>query len=114
MKKYTVIGINDNELLQGQLSRIMDAIRDKNRESSIAIRKGQTDIKSKQWAQIYFENNLVHEFYNKFPNESDVLYINKVAMNVLDIKGIKMRILNETDEIPSDAGVVISLPIYMN
>ncbi|SRR6266446_811166 len=108
--KYAVVGLTDQELLKGQLSSIMNAIRRQSEESFGDIAQNS----KKRYAQVFFENNLELAFYDKHENESEVLYINELAMWILDKRKVTVRILEAASDLPQDYGTALSLPIVTN
>ena len=110
MNKYKKIGLKDEELFQGKLSAIMNAVRQEFKE--YALNSNTTG--EKVWAQIYFENNLEQAFYDKYPEESDVLYVNEPAMHVLTKRKVSVRVIGDASELPAGYGNVISMPVRID
>lgn len=114
MAKYYVVGLKNGQVAAGALSQIADVIRTEFLETSKAVLERRLTNPVKKWAVIHFESDfLLDTGPNPYPDYDEVLYLNGVAKEVFDRKGIQLNFIDELDNLPGkELGMFISMPVF--
>jgi len=113
-----IVGINDEEIVQGKLFEITKTIEDEFAETCkrvIEDRKANPSKPAPKKVQmvIDFLDPLAVDIEEQYNGCSEVLYLNEHAKKVLEKRGIRMSILGEIDSLPKNTGAVMSMPRYL-
>jgi len=115
MEKYYVVGLKNDQVAQGALSKIADIIRDAFFETSQQAVKNNNRNAKEHWAIIRFESDFLlnDNTEDLYPEYSQILYLNQVAWDTFVEKGIQLKSLKEIDNLPDkELGMFISMPIF--
>lgn len=113
MAKFYVIGLTQEEVARHALSRLTDIIREDFLKTSQAAVRREIPNPKQIWMKIGFENPLTNlEFEDKFKKYFCVLYLNQAAKDILEVNNVGLRVIEEVNTVPKDAGTLISMPHF--
>ena len=113
MAKFYVVGLTQEEVAKHALSRLTDIIREDFFETSQAAVRREILNPKQAWMVIGFENPLTSpRFEDKFKKYFCVLYLNQAAKDVLEANNAGLKVIEEVDTVPKNAGILISMPHF--
>jgi hypothetical protein len=111
---YHIVTIRNEEAASGILNAISDAINNVFLATAKAATEGRT-TGSKQLMEVLFEDSITHpDFSTKYGDDVDVvLYVNEVAMKVLQAANVNVTTVGTVPEAPQDCGIQIRSPRFI-
>ncbi|MEZ0111671.1 hypothetical protein ABH920_005689 [Catenulispora sp. EB89] len=112
---YSSVRLTKQQVNEGMISRIGDAIRGAFIQSAKAILE-QGLRGEKQAMRVLFEASPADsEFWNQYDDDiSDILYLNDAAKSAVEAAGIGLAVAEVIDAEPKNFGVLTQMPRYVN
>ena len=115
MDKYYVVGLKNDQVANGELSRIADVIRNAFFETAKAVIEHRLVGVKEDWAVIRFEGSFLlnQDSVNPYPDYGEIIYLNQLAWDEFKNKGIALVAIEEIIGLPDrELCTFISMPIY--